>query len=351
MTILPSSDPPPAGEGLVCLTSSERSEPYAWEEVRGIDPAAAVAARPAPGIRIARVDGGFARLSRGFAERPPVFVRHVCPLDIRVALEGDRPADLDIEAAGAYAAARLDPARSFSVQTRAFPKRSGVPFAVNEAIAGALLRRGLRLDVRAPEQVVSVVCLEAEALVGASTASENLSDWAGGECRFARDEGMVGRAEFKLLEALRVFQIELPASGIGLDLGAAPGGWTRVLVRGGLRVDAVDPASLHPSIFRSPGVAHRRTTAGRFLDSTRSTYDVLLCDVRADAGEAVALLLRAADRAAPGAPIIATLKLPGRGAPRAVDRALDALRARFDVVGARQLFHNRSEVTVALRRR
>ena len=86
------------------------------------------------------------------------------------------------------------------------------------------------------------------ALAGLSRAERNISDWAGGMRRFAREEGQISRAEFKLLEALEVFRIVLPPRGVALDLGASPGGLTGVLRQLDQYVTAVDPGELGPRL-------------------------------------------------------------------------------------------------------
>jgi 23S rRNA (cytidine2498-2'-O)-methyltransferase len=48
---------------------------------------------------------------------------------------------------------------------------------------------------------------------------------------------------------------------------------------------------------------------------------------------------------------VATLKLPQRGAAQVAHQAIGLMLRRFRLLGARQLYHNRSEITVALRRR
>ena len=46
---------------------------------------------------------------------------------------------------------------------------------------------------------------------------------------------------------------------------------------------------------------------------------------------------------------LVTLKLPEQRYDAALDHALNILRQNYTVAGARQLFHNRSEVTVYLK--
>jgi 23S rRNA (cytidine2498-2'-O)-methyltransferase len=47
--------------------------------------------------------------------------------------------------------------------------------------------------------------------------------------------------------------------------------------------------------------------------------------------------------------IIMTLKLPEQNRQPIIDHAFKLLQGAYTIVGARQLFHNRSEITVYLR--
>ena len=185
--------------------------------------------------------------------------------------------------------------------------------------------------------------------LGVSRAADNLSDWAGGERRFKTEPEQISRAEFKLLEAMETFGLSWPGAGSALDLGAAPGGWTRIARLNGLQVTAIDPADLAPSLAADPGVRHLRHTAQRYLPGTDATFDVILNDMRMDAHDSAHLMLRARRNLKPGGWAVMTLKLPKSHAERVATSALALLRERYTLIGARQLFHNRNEITVALR--
>ena len=63
---------------------------------------------------------------------------------------------------------------------------------------------------------------------------------------------MVSRARHKLQEAIDTFRIPVSGATQVLDLGAAPGGWTAVLVEAGASVVAVDPGALSPAVAAHP---------------------------------------------------------------------------------------------------
>ena len=127
--------------------------------------------------------------------------------------------------------------------------------------------------------------------LGCQRRSQNLSDWAGGARRFAREEGQVSRSEFKLLEAFEVFDIKLPPRGVALDLGASPGGWTRVLRQHGQYVTAVDPGALDERVASDPGVRHKRMTAEAYLHDEPDQFDVIVNDMRMDGRDSARLMV------------------------------------------------------------
>lgn len=256
-----------------------------------------------PGVYLLDLAESFWDLAEQWRNHPPIFVRHICPIQLVFPLQ---KSDLDLPQLSAAVrvefGALLEPQIAFSVQSRTLCELPYKRFDINNSLAAALQEAtGAQLDVRAPQQILSVVCAEVAldeesattcgvALVGLSLASHNLSDWAGGMRRFAREDGQVSRAEFKLLEALDVFQITLPPRGVALDLGAAPGGWTRVLRKLEQYVTAVDPAELDPRVKADRSVRHKRITAEAYLANEPDQFDLIVNDMRIDARDSARLM-------------------------------------------------------------
>ena len=302
----------------------------------------------APGIWAVHVPGDFFALAELWRQKPPIFVRHICPVQIILPL-GDGAAQW-VETAVTTFTHLLEPDWPFSVQTRILGDLSVKPYDINKPLSEQLAAAsGTPLDVRQPFQILSVVLAEESAYLGLSLAVNNLSDWAGGVRRFAREKEQISRAEFKLLEALETFKIELPPRGRALDLGAAPGGWTRVLRQKEQYVTAVDPAWLHPSLQTDRGVRHLRLAAEDYLAQYPDTYDVIVNDMRLDARDSARMMGEYGRYLYPHGLAIITLKLPERRYESALDHGLNLLRQHYTIAGARQLFHNRSEVTVYLK--
>ncbi len=334
----------------VILTADAASGEWALEEVVAAAPGARLSRWLAPGVGLVTLTSEWTSLARQLRVAPPIFCRHICPVQVVVELARDA-ADLEaLPAAGSRFVDDLDVTRPFSVQTRLLGKRWPYgPYDVNTRLAEVLGRSGAPLDVRRPVDVLSVVLAQDRAYLGLSRADDNLSDWAGGMRRLRRDPQQISRAEFKLVEALEVFGLDPAGTTLALDLGAAPGGWTRVLRSYGARVVAVDPADLAHAVLQDAGVRHVRQLAEAYLSTTDTVFDVILNDMRMDARDSARVMVAAAERLRPSAWAVMTLKLPQDALVSTMEAALKILKRSYDVIGARQLFHNRSEVTVALR--
>ncbi len=339
----------------IVVTTDEGSLDLALKELQAVDPGAMLAQEFAPGVRLVNCSVNFATVAAAWATHPPIFVRHVNPVQSVVYVERGHEWQRALEAAAvAEILPFLEPALPFSVQCRTFPHVEIKPYAVNQILADAGTEQfGLVLDVRRPQQVISVLT-RSEAgeppifYLGASRVQDNLSNWAGGMRRFAREEGQISRAEFKLLEALEVFGLALPPRGTALDLGAAPGGWTRVLRKLEQYVTAVDPGELDPRLAQDRGVRHKRMTAEAYLADDPDSFDVIVNDMRMDARDSARLMVRYAELLYPHGWALMTVKLPEQRREPVLDRTFAILREAYTIAGARQLFHNRSEITVWL---
>lgn len=221
---------------------------------------------------------------------------------------------------------------------------------LRRALEEVLVEEGIEVGRAGMAQVLSV-CLAGDLiLLGLNGAANALSDWPGGHVRLAKPKGQISRSEFKLEELFRTTGLRPPDGGLALDLGASPGGWTRILRGYGLDVVAVDPADLDPRLRNDPHVRHIRTTAAPWLDRTRDSFDMIVNDMRMDPAMSVGLMVAASRHLNPGGLMILTLKLTPRGAVRVVQDALARLEDVVAIELVRQLHHNRDEVTVVARK-
>jgi 23S rRNA (cytidine2498-2'-O)-methyltransferase len=320
-----------------------------------------------PGIALCRVPN-IRIFPRIVAEARPIFARHLAPVQAVIELSNTE-ADLEklaVALAEMPTFAMLERGQHFAVQTRMVQSEEGAQKRaysgglINQLLAGAISEEtGAVEDIKKPQIVVSLLCTQTKAYMGISLARDNLSAWPGGMRHFAQTPEQISRAEFKLLEALEIFGVSLPERGRALDLGAAPGGWTRLLLDAGLNVVAVDPAKLDPRLFRRPSLIHFRGYAERYLEieepgNRPQMFDVIMNDMRMDARDAARLLIEMRGKLQPDGFILSTLKLPHATANidplKNLHEAMSLLSRHFNIVQAKQLFHNRQEVTVIVAR-
>jgi 23S rRNA (cytidine2498-2'-O)-methyltransferase len=352
---------------IFLVTASDEFENAARAELRHYDPKLQPGEILAPGLFLVSTQYDETDFAAIAAQEPPIYARHFFPVQAIVPLT-KTPDDLDRMADAVKTLphlAELDPQTPFAVQARLVGEEEGqpstypyTPFAIKERLAAVLTGQE---NIREPQEILSVVCVGEKAYLGLSPAELNLSSWPGGMRRFAKRPEQISRAELKLQEALEVFGVKLPSEGEALDLGAAPGGWTRLLLEAGLRVTAIDPASLDPRLEAyGPRLTHLRTYAENFLQSAladkakRGHYKVIASDLRMDAAQSARLIVEYAPLLARDGLIFTTLKLPHE-TPKLkpahlAEQALAILKATYSTVQARQLFHNRQEITVFLQR-
>jgi len=196
------------------------------------------------------------------------------------------------------------------------------------------------------------------ALIGSSDPHNSAAAHMGIQ-RLKMPHDAPSRSYLKLAEAFEVFlskeeQKNWLKPGLhAVDLGAAPGGWTWQLVQRGLKVIAVDNGPLKGVAAEHPLIKHLRQDGFRYRP--KQAVDWLVCDMVEQPAKVAALM---ADWVATGATTraIFNLKLPMKKRVEALANALDSVRAVLDAKGmryrleAKQLYHDREEVTVFLAR-
>jgi len=156
-------------------------------------------------------------------------------------------------------------------------------------------------------------------------------------------------AHRKLDEALRWLDVSPGADDRAVDLGAAPGGWTRVLRNHGASVIAVDRANMDEALVRDPGDRHLKKDAGD-VDLAALDPTLLVCDVIWEPEKALAVITRSVALPRLRA-LVVTLKLR-HPVDFTVIAAGVALATGTDGFAGRvkHLLANKLEVTVLMRR-
>jgi 23S rRNA (cytidine2498-2'-O)-methyltransferase len=213
--------------------------------------------------------------------------------------------------------------------------------------AGVLARQD---DERAPRLHVCFIAGD-HAFVGCSRPGDS-APWPLGIPRLRTDANAPSRSALKLDEALLVLldpqeRERLLRPGMrAADLGAAPGGWTWVLTRHGLRVTSIDNGPLRQQVMDTGLVDHLR--ADGFSWQPSQPLDWMVCDM-VEQPRRVAERMATWMREGWCRHTIFNLKLPMKKRWQETRLCLDLFVEQAQrplVLRARQLFHDREEITV-----
>ena len=280
----------------------------------------------------------------------PVFIRHMNAVDYIVDIEADGPqkiADLVSQYSSSLAAGQR-----VAVQVR---KGSGEypynPIDVKNAVDAVLIESmGVIPEVKEPEQIISILLCGEKCYVGLGTPDDNISGWSGGMLHYKKSEDDISRAKYKLMEAIEVFHIDIERFHSALDLGAAPGGWTSVLLEHGIQVTAVDTGDMDDRLYKYPGFKFIKSNASE-LDLEKDSFDLLTSDISWNPKNTARLINSASAYLKAEGTAVVTLKLMGDKVRKTIKEVLAIYKEVFEILEVKQLFHNRDEVTLYLRKR
>ncbi len=297
-----------------------------------------------PKLRAGRVDLVFARQG----------------MRVSAVLEG---ADLAPRARAAVARA-VPAAGAFALHvwvpdTEAANRLAGQAQALFAAVAAELLRaepalaaRRVSAEIARRESGVLVqICVldRTHAIVGTTEAALALSLAPGGRERMRVPPDAPARSAMKLAEAFSWLGVGPEAGEVCVDLGAAPGGWARVLLERRARVIAVDPAELAPEIAKLRGVTHVKASA--FDYAPDAPVDWLVCDMAWRPLEVAALVAKWGRKRWASA-VVLNVKLPMKRKVEMLERVRGVIAAGgWQDVRMRHLYHDRDEITLTAWRR
>ncbi|BAU14521.1 ribosomal RNA large subunit methytransferase J [Leptolyngbya sp. NIES-3755] len=323
---------------LVIFTASPEFAQVALNEFQVVDRQSKFRQWLDPGIGLIEVSIPFLHLASQITLTRTAFIRHICPVMEIMSIE-------NLQSTIVAHIPMFDRTQTLSVQIRSNTKDINRAELRNLIVDDLV---GFKVEAKDPVQIISIFCTKETAYFGFSNAVENLSNWAGGMHRFAHEADQISRAEFKLLEAIDVFNLQLPTEGLGLDLGASPGGWTRVLRNRGLSVVAVDPGDLAESLRSDPNITHCRQLVQQYLPNCRDRFDLIVNDMRMSPVDSAKNMIAASEVLKENGLAIMTLKLPSKGVKNVINHAIALLENHYEVIGIRNLFHNRQEVTLVM---
>jgi 23S rRNA (cytidine2498-2'-O)-methyltransferase len=311
----------------VIVRCSEHFTNLAINEVRRVHPRSIVKKQISPQDFLVQTDESFAQFSRPWRETLPIYLHQLFPL---------------------HDAFPLDSLESLCFHAKQICADRYVP---RVSIVGKNPYRKLALEqyLMPPnpdnQRVLSLLLVDKMVYLGLSWANQQLST------EFAIEEKVPNRAGLKLLEALQSFQIKLRPNDKALDLGAAPGAWTEVLLRRGLQVTAVAPREMYDWLYQNEKMLHVHQTAEDYLQSCNETFDIIANDMILDAQDSARLMVAYGEHLRSEGIAVMTLKLRMWNINRVVDHSLRLLRKRYKIIRLRQLISNKRELTLFLRRK
>jgi 23S rRNA (cytidine2498-2'-O)-methyltransferase len=235
---------------------------------------------------------------------------------------------------------------------------AGKPLAGLARSLGNALRPALRkADALTREdnprlQRLHVCLLDGDHALLATSEPEDSAPWPLGIPRLRMHADAPSRSALKLEEAVLVLldpseRTRLLREGMrAADLGAAPGGWTWVLMRHGLRVQAIDNGPLRQHVLDSGLVEHLR--ADGFAWQPRQPLDWMVCDM-VEQPRRVAERMATWFREGWCRHAIFNLKLPMKKRWQETRLCLDLFAQQAETpltIRAKQLYHDREEITV-----
>jgi 23S rRNA (cytidine2498-2'-O)-methyltransferase len=206
------------------------------------------------------------------------------------------------------------------------------------------------VDLKSPSKTVVVQIFQDLAYVGVTPSVNLLVKEIKRFRKYAKGERPFTRAEFKIREALKAFDVEVTNDFRVLDVGAAPGGWTKVLAGIARRVVAVDPADLHPSVEEMSNVTHLRCRA-EDLPEDIGEFDLITNDMNISPTESAEIMNVLAELLREGGAAIMTVKFVTRERRRHTREAIGILEEAYTDFRVKRLPHNRYETSVYMHKK
>ena len=206
--------------------------------------------------------------------------------------------------------------------------------------------------VPAAARVIQVLVTPQGVWAGAAPAGDLPSPFPGGVPGLRLPPGAPSRSMLKLLEAWLLMGHRPQARERVVDLGAAPGGWTRACLERGCRVVAVDNGPLKiPGLEDLPGeLRHLRSDGLRYRpEGGDIPVDWLVADMLIAPGVCLGLLRKWLDGGWVRN-LVVNIKLPQRQPLGALAPMTEWLDTRPELAWRlQQLYHDRREVTLMAR--
>ena len=152
----------------------------------------------------------------------------------------------------------------------------------------------------------------------------------------------LNRAQLKLREASEFFQIPFNHIKTALDIGAAPGGFSKELSLHQIHVTALDPAELDSSLLLDSYITHVKKRAEEFAPSC--TYDLFVNDMNMHPKDSARIILSLSSFLKKDESCIMTIKCPTKKVFYYIEEVKKILEPAFHNFAFQHLPHNRMEI-------
>jgi 23S rRNA (cytidine2498-2'-O)-methyltransferase len=200
-----------------------------------------------------------------------------------------------------------------------------------------------KVDLEKPDRIVVVQIIQDLAFVSVVNPDDILAKVVLISKKY--EERPLNRAEFKIKEALEEFRVEIKDNWRVLDIGAAPGGWTKVLSQKAKEVVAVDPGEME---FQAKNVKHMKIRSEN-LPKDIGKFDMLVDDMNLEPTESARIMCELSKYLKKGAVAIMTIKFVTIHREKHVREAIDVLSKRYNSFKTKRLQHNKFETTVFMK--
>jgi 23S rRNA (cytidine2498-2'-O)-methyltransferase len=267
----------------------------------------------------------------------------------------------------------------------AFDERNAKSIEVE--IGTGMEKYGARIDLLNPGAVFHVIINGSTAYVSIA-GSDNAY---GATLDYFRNRNMdrdivengISRAEFKIHEAIDYFNIKVCEGSRALDIGAAPGGWSRYLMKKGADVVAIDAGRINyeampqgsriavalgkereiadaedidvldmeklDGSWKGYDLLHIKELFGNIKISELvklGPFDIMCIDINIPAQESAIIAAVCSEALKKGAFLILTLKMTDDKIEQAMAKSKEALGATYEDIRVKKLPHDRKELTL-----
>ena len=123
-------------------------------------------------------------------------------------------------------------------------------------VGNVITGEGSRVDLDNPETILWIDIIQEKAHLSILQKDDIIKKTPVVQRRWKKGERPVSRAELKMREIVAANPEIFTSDKVALDIGAAPGGWTRAMASKLKKVIAVDRAKLDPEVMELPNIVH-----------------------------------------------------------------------------------------------